>query len=112
MEEGCDCMACRQYSRAFLHPIVAKGLPFAANLVTHHNVAYMQRLARQMREAIAAGRYPDFVREFVAAHYPRPADIPEWVREGCRLAGIRLGGEEEPAAGGPDGEPAAPCAGG
>lgn len=34
-------MVCRRYSRAFLHPLAAKGLPFATNLITYHNIAYM-----------------------------------------------------------------------
>lgn len=34
-------MVCRRYTRAFLHPLAAKGLPFAANLVTYHNISYM-----------------------------------------------------------------------
>ena len=35
-------MTCKTYSRAFLHNLVAKGLPFASHLVTYHNVAYTQ----------------------------------------------------------------------
>ena len=34
-------MVCRRYTRAFLHPLAAKGLPFAANLISYHNIAYM-----------------------------------------------------------------------
>ncbi len=34
-------MVCRRYTRAFLHPLAAKGLAFAANLITYHNIAYM-----------------------------------------------------------------------
>ena len=37
-------MTCKTYSRAFLHNLVAKGLPFASHLVTYHNVAYTQVL--------------------------------------------------------------------
>lgn len=46
LEEGCTCMVCRHYTRAFLHPVVAKNLPFASNLVTYHNIAHMQASAR------------------------------------------------------------------
>ena len=42
LEPSCTCMTCRTYSRAFLHNLVAKGLPFASHLVTYHNVAYTQ----------------------------------------------------------------------
>lgn len=89
LEEGCDCLTCRTYTRAFLHPLAAKGLPFASNLVTLHNISYMQRLTRDMRSAIKEGRYPEYVRTFVYQHYPR-GDVPDWVQEGCSLAGIKL----------------------
>ena len=42
LDPGCSCMTCKTYSRAFLHNLVAKGLPFASHLVTYHNVAYTQ----------------------------------------------------------------------
>lgn len=133
-------MVCKRYTRAFLHPLAAKGLPFATNLITYHNIAYMmvrgsrigpffaaachvtrciaatprvavgdpthpsltqhvhlclpspalQRLSQQIRDAIREQRYPAFVREYVARQYPA-GDYPEWVVEGCRLAGIELG---------------------
>ena len=44
LEPSCTCMTCKTYSRAFLHNLVAKGLPFASHLVTYHNVAYTQVL--------------------------------------------------------------------
>ena len=34
-------MVCRRYTRACLHPLAAKGLPWATNLLTYHNIAYM-----------------------------------------------------------------------
>lgn len=40
LDEECGCMVCRRYTRAFLHPLAAKGLPFAANLISYHNIAY------------------------------------------------------------------------
>ncbi|KAL4457743.1 hypothetical protein ABPG75_012608 [Micractinium tetrahymenae] len=91
LDEECGCMVCRRYTRAFLHPLAAKGLAFAANLITYHNIAYMMRLSAQIRQAIKEGRYPEFVRQFVARQFPK-GDIPDWVRDGCQLAGISLDG--------------------
>ncbi|KAI7845903.1 hypothetical protein COHA_000636 [Chlorella ohadii] len=90
LDEECGCMVCRRYSRAFLHPLAAKGLPFATNLITYHNIAYMMRLSQQIRDAIKEQRYPAFVRDYVARQFPA-GDYPEWVVESCRLAGIELG---------------------
>ncbi|MFO0889665.1 MAG: tRNA guanosine(34) transglycosylase Tgt [Isosphaeraceae bacterium] len=56
IEEGCDCLACRRFSRAYLrHLFLAKEMlgPILASI---HNLAYLHRLTRSIREAIAAGR--------------------------------------------------------
>lgn len=89
LDEECGCMVCRRYTRAFLHPLAAKGLPFAASLISYHNIAYTMRLSGQIRRAIIEQRYPSFVREYVAQQYPR-GGVPDWVIEGCQLAGIEL----------------------
>lgn len=89
IDPECDCMVCKKHTRAFLHPLAARGVPFASNLITYHNVAFMQRLARQIREAIKEDRMPEYVREAVRKHFP-DGDVPEWVRVGCELAGIQL----------------------
>ena len=91
LEEGCDCIVCKQYTRAFLHPLVARNLTFASNLISYHNVAFMQRLAAQIRAAIKENRYGEYVRATVARHYPQ-GDVPGWVCDGCALAGIQLDG--------------------
>lgn len=89
IQEGCECMVCKRYTRAFLHPIVGKNIGFASSLVSYHNVAFMQALTSDMRNAIKQGTYAEYVRETIARHYPQ-GDVPEWVKEGCKLASIRL----------------------
>lgn len=71
-------MTCRKFTRAYLHNLVGKGIPFAAVLMTYHNIAYTQQLTKQMRAAITEQRFPAFVRNFVHGHYPE-GDIPEWM---------------------------------
>ena len=59
VEAGCDCAVCSSegfprgrpcYSRAFLHTAFKENAPVAAQLLTSHNIAYMMRLMRTMRE--------------------------------------------------------------
>ena len=64
-------MTCKRYTRAFLQGLVARDLPFAAHLVTYHNIAYMQRLGREIRAAITQQRFPAYVRDFVHRHHPQ-----------------------------------------
>ena len=64
LEEGCGCYACRNYSRGYLrHLFMAKEL-LAYRLLTLHNLYYYLNLMARMREAIAAGRFPEFRRDF------------------------------------------------
>ena len=95
LDPGCDCRVCKKYTRAFLHPLVARNLTFVSNLVSYHNVAFMQRLTADIRAAIKEERFDDYVRETVQRHFPK-GDVPEWVRDACSLAGIAL--ESNPTA--------------
>jgi queuine tRNA-ribosyltransferase len=57
IEEGCDCLACRKFSRGYVrHLFLAKEMlgPILASI---HNVAYLQRLTVRIREAIRAGSF-------------------------------------------------------
>jgi len=67
LEEGCDCPACRGYSRAYLHHVVRAGEIIASMLLTWHNLAYYQRLMADLRAAIAAGTLGRMVAGFEAA---------------------------------------------
>lgn len=71
LDKDCVCTTCQNYSRAFLHNLATRaGLPFAASLISLHNVAYTQRLTKQIRDAIKSQTFPDFVQQFVKGHYP------------------------------------------
>jgi queuine tRNA-ribosyltransferase len=93
LDPDCDCMVCKRHTRAYLHATIARGLPSAASLVSYHNVAYTQRLTRRLRAAIRAGCFPQFVREFVRAHFGGDAKaVPQWVVDALDVAGIDLEG--------------------
>src|SRR5581483_8846195 len=74
LESGCDCYACRHFSRAYLHHLFAAGEMLGPTLLTLHNLAYYLRLMREAREAIRDGRFAAFRAECVArwAATPRP----------------------------------------
>ena len=54
LEDGCDCPACRFYSRGYLHHLARGGEILASMLLTHHNLRYYARLMEQMRASIEA----------------------------------------------------------
>ena len=66
VEEGCTCLTCRRYSRAYLrHLFMAREL-LAYRLNTIHNLHYILNLMAELREAIKNNRYQAFARRFLA----------------------------------------------
>jgi queuine tRNA-ribosyltransferase len=93
VDRGCGCQCCRTTTRAQLHVLFKENNPVACQLLTMHNVAYMLRLMRSMREAILQGdeAYLAFVRGFVRTQFPAGDDtVPAWVVEALRQANIQL----------------------
>mmetsp|Transcript_1572 Transcript_1572/g.5386 ORF Transcript_1572/g.5386 Transcript_1572/m.5386 type:complete len:477 (+) Transcript_1572:87-1517(+) len=88
IDEECSCETCKRYSRAYLHNLARKE-PSGSQLISLHNIAYMARFTREMRQAILAGTFPQYVRTFVSRHYPE-GGAPKWVREALHAAGIDL----------------------
>ncbi len=62
----CDCYVCQNYSRAYLRHLDRSREILGARLNTWHNLHFYQTIMRRMREAIAAGRFAAFRREFYA----------------------------------------------
>ena len=71
VEEGCGCYTCQHFSRAYLRHLAVAGEILSARLNTIHNLYFYQSLMRTMRTALAAGRFADFARPFLAD--PEPA---------------------------------------
>jgi queuine tRNA-ribosyltransferase len=64
LDEGCDCYACRNFSRAYLHHLQRSNEILGARLNTIHNLRYYFTLLADLREAIAAGTLPAYVERF------------------------------------------------
>ncbi|HSC48088.1 MAG TPA: tRNA guanosine(34) transglycosylase Tgt, partial [Gammaproteobacteria bacterium] len=71
VDPQCSCYTCRHYSRAYLRHLDKCGEILGPRLATLHNLHYYQSLMREMREAIAAGRFAAWSRDF---HAQRAAD--------------------------------------
>jgi queuine tRNA-ribosyltransferase len=67
LDADCDCPACRQFTRAYLHHVVKSGEIIAAMLLTWHNLAYYQRLMDGLRQAIAESRLADWAAGYSAS---------------------------------------------
>lgn len=68
IEEGCDCPACKTFSRAYLRHLIKAEEILGLRLVTLHNLHFYLSLMRKMRSAILDGTFAEFRREFVAGY--------------------------------------------
>lgn len=66
LDEACDCPACANYSRAYLHHVVKSDEIIGSMLLTWHNLHYYQVLMQGLRDAIAAKSLAVFVADFHA----------------------------------------------
>jgi queuine tRNA-ribosyltransferase len=66
LDEGCDCYACRNFSRAYLHHLQRANEILGARLNTIHNLRYYLTLLSELRKAIAGGTLAAFVERFRA----------------------------------------------
>ncbi len=64
LDELCECPACKNYSRAYLHHLLRAKEILGSVLMTWHNLHYYQDLMAGMRAAIDAGELADFALEF------------------------------------------------
>lgn len=57
LDAACDCPACRDYSRAYLHHLVKTEEPLGWHLLTAHNLTFYHRLMAEMRASILRGDF-------------------------------------------------------
>jgi queuine tRNA-ribosyltransferase len=55
IEDGCDCYACRHFSRGTIRHLFSAGEMLAPTLTTIHNLRFFARLMATIREAILSG---------------------------------------------------------
>ncbi|MBI3971047.1 MAG: tRNA guanosine(34) transglycosylase Tgt [Chloroflexi bacterium] len=68
LDPTCDCYTCTHFSAAYVHHLFKAEELLAYRLASIHNLRYMARLSARLREAIVAGRFGAFRREFLARY--------------------------------------------
>ena len=64
IDPGCGCPVCQKFSRAYLRHLFAAGEMLAMRLAVTHNLYFYNELARRIRDALDAGRFAAFRREY------------------------------------------------
>jgi len=75
LDAGCDCYACRHYSRAYLRHLDRCSEILGARLNTIHNLHYYLGLMGRIRAAIEVGGYAEFQRDFLSGPEAQPATV-------------------------------------
>jgi queuine tRNA-ribosyltransferase len=73
-EAGCGCYTCRQFSLAYLHHLFKAKELLGYRLATIHNVHFLLELMREIRSAIAEGRFAAMKEEFLAGYRVIPEE--------------------------------------
>ncbi|MCI8591635.1 MAG: tRNA guanosine(34) transglycosylase Tgt [Lachnospiraceae bacterium] len=60
IEEGCDCPACRHYSRAYIRHLLKAKEMLGMRLCVLHNLYFYNTMMAEIREAIEQERYTDY----------------------------------------------------
>ncbi|MCQ2492291.1 MAG: tRNA guanosine(34) transglycosylase Tgt [Lachnospiraceae bacterium] len=58
--EGCDCPACRSYSRAYIRHLLKAKEMLGMRLCVLHNLHFYNKMMEEIREAIDAGCYQEY----------------------------------------------------
>ena len=57
IEEGCECPACRRYSRAYIRHLLKAKEMLGMRLCVLHNLSFYNRMMAEIREALDEGRF-------------------------------------------------------
>ncbi|UCB42636.1 MAG: tRNA guanosine(34) transglycosylase Tgt [Dehalococcoidales bacterium] len=70
IDATCSCYTCRTFSAAYLHHLFKAKELLAYRLATIHNLTFISKLMRQMRETILDGTFLSFREDFLVNYQP------------------------------------------
>ncbi len=70
IEEGCNCFACKHFTRAYLRHLLNVNEILGLRMVSVHNSHLFLKVMADTRAHIAAGTFAEFYREFIANYKP------------------------------------------
>ena len=64
LDDECDCYCCRNYTKAYLRHMVNVGEMMGGMLLSLHNITFLNKLMRDIRQAIMDDNLTDFAKSF------------------------------------------------
>lgn len=69
LDHECDCITCKNYTRAYLKHLIKCNEGLGQRLLSIHNLRYLIHLTEQARQAIQEDRFLDFKNEYFKKHH-------------------------------------------
>ena len=68
IEEGCNCPACRRYSRAYIRHLIKAGEMLGLRLCVLHNLYFYNHLMEEIRQAIDEDRFESYRNDMIRSY--------------------------------------------
>jgi len=75
LDPACECLACRRFPAAYLRHLFVSREMLGGMLLSHHNIAFYQRMMAGIRTAVREGRFLEYREAFLAGM--RESEAPE-----------------------------------
>jgi queuine tRNA-ribosyltransferase len=64
LEKNCKCKVCKEYTKSYIHHLYRVKEPLAMKLLSYHNLAFIQNLMKEIREAIKIGKLKEIKKKY------------------------------------------------
>lgn len=64
LDKECDCYACKNYTKAYLRHLINVGEMMGGMMLSLHNITYLNKLMREIRNAILEDSFTEYAEEF------------------------------------------------
>ncbi len=81
IEAGCDCFACRHFTRAYLRHLLNVNEILGLRMLSVHNSHLFLKIMADARAHLAAGTFAEFYRDFIAHFQPSQKILAQRRRE-------------------------------
>ena len=81
VEEGCDCFACKRFTRAYLRHLLNVNEILGLRMLSVHNTHMYLKTMADARTHLAAGTFAEYYREFIANFKPSERVLAQRKRE-------------------------------
>ena len=71
LDDECDCYCCKNFTKAYLRPLVNTNEILASMLLSIHNIRFLLKLTEDIRRSIESDSFTEFRKEFYAKYYGR-----------------------------------------